>query len=79
MNSTNESELQNLGLSSAEAVHRLRESGPNLVVPRASPVRLDEVRRVLFDPMGLMLLVLAGIYFSVGAVRDGQGREEFGR
>ncbi len=71
MNSTNESELQNLGLSSDEAARRLLESGPNVVVPKSAPVRLDELRRVLFDPMGIMLLVLAGIYFSVGAVRDG--------
>lgn len=59
------------GLSSLEAKRRLRVSGPNVVVPKTSRVRFVEIRRILSDPMGLMLLVLAGVYLSIGATKDG--------
>ncbi len=59
------------GLSTIEAERRLLLSGPNVVVPIGSRVRLEEFRRVLLDPMGFMLLVLAGVYLSIGSTRDG--------
>jgi len=66
-----DSESAVLGLSTKEAERRLRDSGPNIVVPPASRLRFEELRRVLLDPMGFMLLVLSGIYLSIGSTRDG--------
>lgn len=59
-----------LGLSSAEAGIRLRESGPNVVVPKRASIRFEEWKRILLDPMGLMLLGLSGLYALVGARKD---------
>jgi Ca2+-transporting ATPase len=59
------------GLTSQEADKRLRVAGLNVVVPPASRIRFGELWRVLSDPMGLMLLALAGVYLSIGATRDG--------
>lgn len=58
------------GLSTAEAQKRLNEFGPNLIVPSQLESRLAEIKKVLLDPMGLMLLSLAGLYALLGNQSD---------
>lgn len=59
-----------LGLSSEEAQHRFREYGPNEIVPSRVESRLAEIKKVLLDPMGLMLLALAAVYALLGNSSD---------
>lgn len=60
------------GLTTAEAMTRLRLHGPNVVVPE--PARggmLRVIARALVDPTALLLLVAAGVYFTIGESADG--------
>ncbi len=60
-----------LGLTTAEAHRRLAQHGPNDLVPPARlPGLFTWVRRVLTDPMVLLLLVAGTVYLSVGDVGD---------
>lgn len=59
-----------LGLSSAEAERRHREQGPNEIVPSSVASRLHELKDILLDPMGLMLLTLATLYALIGDRTD---------
>ncbi len=58
------------GLSSAEAEVRLQVNGPNEVVPSHLESRLSELKRLLLDPMGIMLLGLGSIYAVLGHKTD---------
>src|SRR5690349_4727292 len=58
------------GLTSEEARRRLRTLGANEIVPSRLRAGLDELRHVLLDPMGLMLLGLAGLYAMLGQRSD---------
>ncbi len=51
------------GLSSKEAQLRFEKFGPNLVTTKKVSTWLSDLKSVLLDPMGLMLLVLAFLYY----------------
>jgi P-type Ca2+ transporter type 2C len=60
-----------LGLTTAEAQLRLAQYGPNdLVPPTRPPGPFTWLRRVLTDPMAVLLLVAGAVYLSVGDVGD---------
>ena len=59
------------GLTTAEARLRLARYGPNDLVPPARSLgALTWLRRVVTDPMVVLLLVAGGVYVSVGDVGD---------
>jgi Ca2+-transporting ATPase len=58
------------GLSAAEARQRLGRYGPNQWVARDRFARGRELLRLLLDPMAVMLLTAAVIYFLLGETRD---------
>lgn len=58
------------GLTSQQAQAKLAQNGPNEVVPSRLETRFEEIKRVLLDPMGLMLLALAGLHSIIGDQRD---------
>ena len=59
------------GLTTAEAQVRLARHGPNDLVPPARPPgALTWLRRVLTDPMVLLLLVAGTVYVAVGDFGD---------
>lgn len=58
------------GLSSEEAKKRLLQNGPNEVVPSSFESRFAEIKKLLMDPMGLMLLTLAGLHAAIGDSTD---------
>jgi Ca2+-transporting ATPase len=55
-----------IGLSTAEAKRRRLSFGANEVVPTRLDSRLTEIRRLLLQPMGLLLLFLGGLYAALG-------------
>ncbi len=59
-----------IGLSSKEALERLKSLGPNEIVPLELSSRLQELKRILLDPMALMLLGLSGLYALLREYRD---------
>ncbi len=61
----------NIGLSSAEAKKRLLEFGPNILVPHSPFAALWHWLKTLSDPMILLLLLAALVYFLLGETRDG--------
>ncbi len=61
----------NAGLSSAEAEKRLLEFGPNILVPLSPLAGLWHWLKTLSDPMILLLLLAALVYFLLGETRDG--------
>ena len=58
------------GLTSQEAERRHLAFGANEIVPRRLETRLLELRKALLDPLGLMLLGLALLYYSLGNRSD---------
>lgn len=58
------------GLSSEEALKRLKEFGPNEITSSKISSKLEGLKEILLDPMGLMLLALAFIYYFLGNVKD---------
>jgi Ca2+-transporting ATPase len=58
------------GLSSEEAARRLGERGPNQIIPSRFDSTLSEARKILMDPLGLMLLSLGLLYLIVGSKTD---------
>src|SRR5512143_2530008 len=58
------------GLSSAEARRRLAQMGPNRWVKRDRLGRVREVLQLLLDPMAVMLVAAATVYFLLGETRD---------
>jgi Ca2+-transporting ATPase len=59
-----------VALSSAEAAARLARIGPNRLVAAERLRWLKEAVRIFADPMALMLLLAAGIYFALGEPGD---------
>ncbi|MCI0596097.1 MAG: cation-transporting P-type ATPase [candidate division Zixibacteria bacterium] len=59
------------GLSSTEAKRRLLEFGPNILVPKSPFAALWHWLKTLSDPMILLLLLAALVYFLLGETRDG--------
>ena len=57
---------QSQGLTTLEAARRLQESGPNEVVPTRLFSNLSQLKKILLDPQGLMLLGLGGLYAILG-------------
>lgn len=59
-----------LGLTSTEAAEQLKIWGPNqMTIPKWWEF-LIEVKKIILDPMGLMLLSLSGLYFLLGENTD---------
>jgi Ca2+-transporting ATPase len=58
------------GLSHTEAQQRLAVYGPNEISHSSLTSRLEEIAKVLWDPMGVMLLGLAGLYAALGSTTD---------
>lgn len=58
------------GLTTAEAERRHREFGPNEIVRSSFAGQWDEFKKIIMDPMGLMLLALAGLYALMGNHND---------
>ena len=58
------------GLTSSEAALRLKKGGANEISTTGFGSRWSELRRILLDPMGVMLLGLAGLYAMIGNKSD---------
>lgn len=58
--------MQHQGLSRSEASRRLQQFGFNELVARPLNKLFSDLRELLMDPMGLMLLGLSVIYFYLG-------------
>lgn len=58
------------GLSSIDARRLLREVGPNRWVKQDRFARVRELVRLLLDPMAVMLIIAAVVYFLLGETRD---------
>ncbi len=58
------------GLSTGEARRRLAQAGPNRWVKRDRLGQLRELLSLLLDPMAVMLVVAATVYFLLGETRD---------
>lgn len=65
-----EMELQT-GLSSAEARRRLEEFGPNRLPSAKPPTVWDRLLRLAREPMLILLLLAAAIYFVLGSMAEG--------
>lgn len=59
-----------LGLSSSEVTERLRVYGPNEITQVDQWTFFHELKRIFSDPMGLMLLLLAMLYYLLGNHKD---------
>lgn len=62
--------ISTTGLSSEEARKRLQEFGPNEISSSKISSSFEGLKEVLLDPMGLMLLSLAVIYYLLGNIKD---------
>jgi len=62
---------KNAGLSSAEAKRRQQQYGKNELVPQKKENFFKKVLHILCEPMFLLLIVTAVIYFILGEPRDG--------
>ena len=58
------------GLSSIDARRLLREVGPNRWVKQDRFARVREAISLLLDPMAVMLIIAAVVYFLLGETRD---------
>lgn len=58
------------GLTSDEAKQRLKQFGPNELEENRFGHWFENIRKILFDPMGLMLLILSATYFALGHTSD---------
>ncbi len=59
------------GLSSDEARRRLEKFGPNKLVCDQRSARVRELARMIADPMAVMLLAAATLYFALGERAEG--------
>ncbi|HKD40826.1 MAG TPA: cation-transporting P-type ATPase, partial [Myxococcaceae bacterium] len=64
------SELLERGLTSDEARARLRVFGENRLVSPERFGRTREILKLVSDPMAVMLVVSAAVYFALGEARD---------
>ncbi|MCB9073159.1 MAG: cation-transporting P-type ATPase [Bdellovibrionaceae bacterium] len=60
------SHLQLMGLSEAEAKKRLVEHGFNEIDERKANFIIENLLKILFDPMSAMLLILSAVYWFLG-------------
>jgi P-type Ca2+ transporter type 2C len=67
---TPEASAEPRGLTSQEARARLARHGPNRLVRRERAAWLKDLVSLFLDPMAVMLLVAAGVYFLLGERRD---------
>lgn len=58
------------GLTSAEALVRLKDSGPNRAADLHEETFLDELLESFREPLVLLLLLVCGLYFVFGEIRD---------
>lgn len=58
------------GLTSLEARRRLAHVGPNRWVARDRLARVRDLLHLVLDPMAVMLVVAAAVYFVLGETRD---------
>ena len=58
------------GLSSVDARRRLAQFGPNRWVKRDRLARIRDLIGVFLDPMAVMLVAAAAIYYALGETRD---------
>lgn len=58
------------GLSNEQARQLLAQFGPNLVDDSEFQLIFENIKKVVFDPMGLMLLLLALVYWLSGQFHD---------
>lgn len=65
-----EVELQT-GLTGAEARRRLEAFGPNSLPSARPPTAWDRVLRLVHEPMLILLLLAAAIYFVLGSMAEG--------
>lgn len=59
------------GLTTPEALQRLEQFGKNELTPQKKESFFHKVLHIICEPMFLLLLVAAGIYFILGEPRDG--------
>ena len=59
------------GLTAREAAERLASFGPNELVPQKKPNFFKKVLSIIAEPMFLLLIVAAVVYFVLGEPRDG--------
>lgn len=64
------SEKPKQGLSSMEALNRLKASGLNRTVEHHDETFLDELLESFREPLVLLLLLVCGLYFVFGEIRD---------
>ena len=62
---------QRTGLTTAEARQRQQQYGKNELTPQKKENFLKKILHVLREPMFLLLLLAAAIYFVLGEPRDG--------
>jgi len=60
-----------VGLTTKEAAHRQEQFGKNELTPQKKDSFFHKVLHIISEPMFLLLLVAAGIYFILGEPRDG--------
>jgi Ca2+-transporting ATPase len=65
-----ETEFQS-GLTTAEARRRLEVFGPNSLPSARRPSPWDRLLRLAREPMLILLLLAAGIYFVLGSMAEG--------
>lgn len=58
------------GLTSTEALSRIKEFGFNEIEEKRLSTALENLFKILSDPMGFMLLVLSAIYWTLGENKD---------
>ena len=58
------------GLSSEEAKQRHSQEGPNEAVPSSFKSRFEDLKKIILNPMGLMLLGLSALYALMGDSTD---------
>jgi len=69
MNNTKHNQ-ENLGLSSDQADSLIKKHGYNEIIPSQTESLFHELKHVFLDPMGLMLLGLALLYYLIGDTMD---------
>lgn len=62
--------LNSIGLTSEEAAKKLIEYGPNELTGLSKTNNFKDILKIFLDPMGVMLLSLAGLYYLIGNTKD---------
>lgn len=59
------------GLSSPQAEILLKKYGENILIPKPQFSQLTKLRKIIFQPIFLLLFAVASIYFLLGEATDG--------